>query len=217
MKVPDVLEPDDAQQRARAVELLACYYGLAPHDRHGSYTGARFDTWNTLPWAADPDRFTSDDLVAVSFLSVEVKATAAERLLDTQASMFARLLRDLGPDRDLVRETEAWPDEWAGWRLWAALDALPGVGATTASKLLARKRPALRPIYDEKVADALGTKNLWEPMRALLQERPGLHGHLLDLRDAAGVSPVVTALRVFDVVVWMDAWGARDWSRWHPS
>jgi Family of unknown function (DUF6308) len=50
------------------------------------------------------------------------------------------------------------------------LEALPGVGSTIASKLLARKRPRLRPIYDSVVATVTNTRaQLWEPLRVALR------------------------------------------------
>jgi hypothetical protein len=106
--------------------------------------------------AEDLNRFTADDLVAVSFLSVDIRPAAARKLLDTEAAMFSELLVELGPDRDLVEETHPWEDDWVGWRLWSALRALPDVGPTRASKLYARKRPRLRPIYDTVVERVIG-------------------------------------------------------------
>jgi hypothetical protein len=77
---------------------------------------------------------------------------------------FHDLLMELGDDRDLV-DMDEFPDKWVGWRLIADLRALPGVGPTVASKLLARKRPKLRPIYDSIVAAVTHTEErLWEPL-----------------------------------------------------
>lgn len=112
MRLPQLLQdPDDA----RALAVLRRYYGTggAPE----IFTGARFDAWDsTGTRAADRDRFTADDLVAVTFLSVNVSAPAAIRLLDTQAQTFSRLLSALGPDKDLANESSPWPDDWAGWQ-----------------------------------------------------------------------------------------------------
>ena len=129
---------------------------------------------------------------------------AAWALLVEQTDDFAALLRELGADRDLVQETLPWPDDWAGRRLWKKLVALPRIGPTTASKLYARKRPRLRPIYDSVVAKVLHSEEVWEPLRAQLQLDGSLHQRLVRLGDQAEVPAAVPALRVFDVVTWME-------------
>ncbi len=70
-----------------------------------------------------------------------------------------------------------------------ALRAPHKMGSTKASKLLARKRPRLRPIYDSVIAKATGSKdNLWEPLRlALRANDDALHHRLLRLRTDAGL------------------------------
>ncbi|WP_442864672.1 DUF6308 family protein [Aeromicrobium sp. HA] len=200
MRLPQALrEADDAG----AISALTRYYGGSTPVE--SFTGARFDTWDsTGSRPADTNRFTADDLVAVTFLSVEVPARAAIILLDTRAETFNSLLTALGPDRDLVEERNPWPATWVGWTLWKELTALPGVGPTTASKLLARKRPRLRPIYDSVVADVVGSNRLWEPLRSRLVSEPSLHERLVRLRQEAGLDEAVSALRVFDVIAWME-------------
>lgn len=200
MRLPKMLQdPDDR----RALAVLRQYYGT--RGQTGKFTGARFDTWDTTGtrWA-DRDRFTADDIVAVSLLSVNVSAPAAILLLGSQADAFNDLLTELGDDRDLSEEHEPWSDDWVGWVLHKELLKLPDVGPTTASKLLARKRPRLRPIYDSVVAEVIGSQRLWEPLRALLTADPALHERLLHLRGEAGLTDDVSALRVFDVVTWME-------------
>jgi hypothetical protein len=202
MLLPHALRGSDDKA---ALALLECYYGRGAHAHHQPFTGAWFDTWDsTGTRAQDLDRFTADDLVAVSFLSVNISASAARLLLAAEADSFNALLEELGPDRDLLQEKDGWPDEWVGWRLWQKLRALPDVGATRASKLYARKRPRLRPIYDSVVVKVIGTNNLWEPLRAVLQEDVDLHPRLVRLRDETQLPDEVSALRVFDVVTWME-------------
>ena len=191
---------------AAALELLRAYYGPALGER-GYYTGSAFDSWDSLGTREqDADRFTADDLVAVTFLSVAVAPHAADQLLVSRAQEFHELLVALGPDRDLVEVAEPLGEDWAGWRLDAALRSLPKVGPTISSKLLARKRPRLRPIYDSVVVAVTGTERRhWEPVReALRADGAALHRRLLRLRAAAGLQPQVSALRVFDVITWMD-------------
>ena len=185
-----VSERDDA----RAVAYLERYFGRP-------YTGAHFDEW---PERA-PDRFTADDLVAVSFLSVFVPPMAARELLLTAADRFADLLAAIGPDRDLVEEVDPVGPEWPAWRLYRAVRELGGVGPTIASKLLARKRPRLLPIYDSVVGQVTGSSEQWEPLRQLLRADGGtLHQHLVGLRHQAGVPAHVSPLRIYDVLTWME-------------
>jgi hypothetical protein len=201
MRLPTTLTNTDD---AAAVGALECYYGTGAHADHGCFTGAWFDTWDSTGTRdQDVDRFTADDLVAVSFLSVDVPPVAARMLLQTEAAKFAELLAELGPDRDLVEVKEPWGEDWAGSRLWRELVDLPDVGPTLASKLYARKRPRLRPIYDSVVESVIGQKSLWEPLRAQLQAEPDLHPRLEALRGRAQLPGGVSALRVFDVLAWM--------------
>jgi hypothetical protein len=178
-----------------AIRYLQIYYGQP-------YTGAYFDTWATSGSTAD--RITADDLIAVSFLSVVVPPMAARELLDTRADEFAELLKSVGPDRDLADQEEPVEEEQPGSQLYGAVLGLHGVGRTIGTKLLARKRPRLFPIYDSVVARVCGIGNYhWEPLRQALRT-DGLHKRLLELQERAGLGQEVSALRVFDVITWME-------------
>jgi hypothetical protein len=77
--------PDDIA----ALQLLHRYYGGTGYPSPA--VGAAFDAWDsTGTRAKDVDRFTADDLVAVTFLSVKVGAPAARRLLVDDAQRFPR-------------------------------------------------------------------------------------------------------------------------------
>jgi hypothetical protein len=121
-------------------------------------------------------------------------------------------------DRDLVDEEKELHDEWLGWALLAALRELPGVGPTTATKLFARKRPRLRPIYESVVAEVAGTSSQWEPMRQLLRaDGAQLHHRLTGTRRQAGIdahADYISPLRVWDVLAWMQ--GKKE-QRLHPA
>lgn len=146
-------DPDDD---AAALALLRRYYGerFPAPPRTG---GATFDLWDSAGTRqADSDRFTADDLVAITFLSVDTPPAAARALLVERKDEFSALLVGIGPDRELADEDEPLPDDWVGWQLLGELRSLPGVGPTTASKLLARKRPWLRPIWDSVVTAVTG-------------------------------------------------------------
>jgi hypothetical protein len=187
---------------AVAVELLERYFGV-PYLAEGCFDGAWFDTW---AGQSDPYRFTAEDLLAVKFLSVEVPKSAVRVLLRDRADEFSALLTGLGPDRDLADEDKPLEDDWAGWPLMSQLRTLKGVGPTIASKLLACKRPRLRPIWDSIVAAVTGTAaTQWEPLRVVLRaDNRALHRRLLRLRSQAGLPAMVSALRVLDVIAWCE-------------
>ncbi|MBW0090221.1 hypothetical protein I4I73_15640 [Pseudonocardia sp. KRD-184] len=202
-QLPESLQSSDDDA---ALALLTRYYGR-PFAGPGSAVGAAFDHWDsTGTRVQDVDRFTADDLVAVTFLSVDVSATAARALLRERADEFAALLADVGQDRDLVDEVDPLADDWAGWAVMSALRGLDRIGPTTASKLLARKRPRLRPIWDTVVTKVTGsTEQQWEPLRqALRADDAALHHRLLRLRAAAGLPDDIGALRIFDVICWRE-------------
>ena len=142
----------------------------------------------------------------MSFLSVFVPPMAARKLLDTNADRFANLLAAIGPDRDLADETDPIDDDWPASRFYAEIRGLHKVGRTIASKLCARKRPRLLPIYDSVVAKVTDVGDYhWEPLRLALRADGGALAATLErVRDSAGVSPDVSVLRVYDVITWME-------------
>ena len=146
--------------------------------------------------------------MAVTLLSVKVPGRAAYELLGPQRRRFEVLLEAVGPDRDFALEESVSEDDFTpGWGLWRSLENLPGLGPTTVSKLMARKRPRLFPIYDTVIDRAVlgGTGVLWAPLHAALRsDTLALQGRLIRIRIAAGLDERVSALRVFDVVSWMD-------------
>ena len=187
-----------------AVDLLRLYYGR-PYLDSGCYAGAYFDSWAPQDRAANTNRFTADDLVAITFLSVNIKARAARELLVTRAARFTDLLEAVGPDRDLVNEGEALTDDTPIWVLEQELRSIHDIGRTKATKLMARKRPRLVPIYDVVIGRVLNTKMLHrEPIRELLRTDSGaLHTRLEVIRSKAGLPEEISALRVLDVISWM--------------
>ncbi|MEJ5943678.1 DUF6308 family protein [Pseudokineococcus basanitobsidens] len=203
MRLPAALSTDDD---SAVLDLLRRYYRRPPDGEHG-FTGSAFDTWDPSGTrATSADVFTADDVVAVSLLSVDLSGRAAHELLVRRRDEFAQMLRAVGPDRDLVDEGEPIAKESPLSQLFHALDALDGVGPTRATKLIARKRPRLRPVWDGVVARHLGVGSSYvEPLRQRLREADrALHRRLVRLGEEAelvGVSP----LRVFDVVTWLEA------------
>ncbi|MGV9871043.1 DUF6308 family protein [Rhodococcus koreensis] len=71
LRLPTTLAADSD---AAAVAALTRYYGR-PYLGDDAYVGAHFDSWSsTGDRVGEAGRFTADDLVAVTFLSVQVPA-----------------------------------------------------------------------------------------------------------------------------------------------
>lgn len=203
MRLPDALQSTDDTV---PLGYLNQYYHSTVGTRK-RFTGAEFDGWDsTGTRAVDANRFTADDLIAITFLSVQVRAVQAIQILQDAEGVLSGLLADLGPDRDLVDEGEPLSSDFPGWKLIAEFRKLDHIGATTASKLVARKRPQLRPIYDSVVAAVTeSTKGLWEPLRLeLRKDNKALRRRLLTLKAQADLPAEVSALRVVDVIAWME-------------
>lgn len=187
-----------------AVALLRKYFGETYLDAR-CYTGAFFDNWAPKHREADVNKFTADDLVAITFLSVNIDARGARELLLNRAARFTDLLESVGPDRDLVDESQALTDDDPIWLLEEELRSIRGIGRTKATNLMARKRPRLIPIYDVVVGQMLNTRNRHrDPIREALRADGGaLNSRLLSLRSKAGLPDTIGILRVLDVVSWM--------------
>lgn len=203
--LPDVLYRDEA------ATLLKEYF-FARDTRDPSltaYTGAVFEQFPVgVDRLATANIFTSDDLLAVNMLSVDVPAQAAILMLGPDADRLSQLLAQIPHDLDLAYADPEHIDEGSASRqLWELVRSYRGIGQTRASKLLARKRPRLFPVIDSVVKRALGHSDkasFWQTMRHHLSvDDRALHRQLLNLRDEAGLPENISALRVFDVVVWM--------------
>lgn len=203
IRLPKVLVADDD---GAAVEVLRRYF-TEPLVKTGYLrSGARWDTWDsTGTRGRDADTFTADDLVAVTMLSVDVSPDGAQILLRERVDEFGELLVAVGPDRDLADEADELTPESPVCRLEAALWTVPSIGRTVASKLIARKRPRLFPIYDRVIGEVLDTKQAHlEPVRTALRADDGaLQRRLVSLRERAGLDEAVPALRILTVLAWM--------------
>lgn len=202
-RLPPSLRSDDD---AEALAMLRAYYEPSIGSP-GSYAGALFDTWDSAGTRyAMLDEFTADDLLAVSFLSVRFNAATAHALLNERRAELSDLLDLVGEDRDLAEVEEPIDHSWPAWKLYEALRSIHGIGRTKATKLMARKRPRLIPIYDPVVGKVTDTEDhQWVPLHAAL--RPGgllSHERLVRLAAEAGLDQTVSALRVLDVIAWMD-------------
>ena len=158
-------------------------------------------------------RITHEDVLAVAAVNVTVSARLSRQLLtDPVAGSLEQLLRRLPTDVDLWdAEDETLAVARQAWEEIRTLDE-DGHGTAdrwvAASKLLARKRPRLVPLYDEKIrrvaALADGTDwwlSLREALRHDCEDNEVRHRVRQAMREA-GVPGYVSVLRSLDVILW---------------
>lgn len=180
------------------------------------YSGSRFETFAGGGVAVDPNRITPADLTAVSMLAVHVPAQAAIGVTERLTEQIDDLLVRIPIDAKLEEISEAEFEQLLGsgspsddlWSLLRQREDVWGVGQTTASKMIARKRPHLVPIYDSVVARQTGlrdSKHQWTQWFDSFQGDAGraLAELLSTIRDEAE-QPHLSLLRVLDIVLWMD-------------
>lgn len=171
------------------------------------YTGAHFHDL-TYSGPSHPDHFDIADIASLSLLSVTLNGPMARELMEN-SDLSTELAREL--DRDLgdltnadVQKLESNDGLNGAWRLIRRID---GVGPTRTSKLLARKRPRLVPIWDSVISRVLGldrTRDYWIFFhRALTAEDRALDQRLSYLADKVGVADRYSRLRVLDILAWM--------------
>lgn len=223
--VPDIVagrRDDEASQRIRK------YYTLTTTAGRPAFSGAQFDDFE--PEDNPRDRFTAADLLSTGLLGVHVSGDGIVRLLmdESRTSTMNKLLAVLPDDVDLSDLNDRAfaglldnPDS-PGAMLWDMLRENDTrlrirVGPTLASKLLARKRPRLIPIWDSKIEAQLGLKGSrdhWRVMRQILSEDDGkLVDRLETIRRKSGQQERISLLRTFDVAVWH----AEKYKQWEPT
>jgi hypothetical protein len=187
--------------RGEAVDGLQAYF------HHAVYTGRCFerldgggDRWDVA------DRLTGADLAALPLLSVRLaRGELIIDLLETHAGKINALLSAI--PTDVTMHEAAWylyADNSAAYELYLLLRSCRGVGRTTAYKLLARKRPHLLPVYDDRLRTMLARpSNSWACLWSWFQVRPERAIGLVNLRDEVGDIDDVSLLRVLDVALWV--------------
>ena len=195
------------QNNTKTKKLLLDYFNEDP--QHDLYSGRRF---NYLGGQSTPSEITADDLLALSTLSVPTPGSAAVELMEDQElrSQIHGILGELPENicctteegRALLTRKDSRLAE-----LFHLIKGVRGFGNVRASKLLARKRPRLVPIYDSVIRNALGVRGVndhWQFMVDIFQDET-LLGRLKKLRDDLEMSAdEISLLRIFDIVVWMD-------------
>ncbi|MEO8284028.1 MAG: DUF6308 family protein [Pseudarthrobacter sp.] len=199
-----------------AAQLLRTYYRRTTSGLPG-YTGSMFNCWGGGGDASPVvNRVTPDDLIAVSFLSVDVPGEAAFGILETHAALISDLLAQIPADLCMA---DAQPDDFdkvlgdasPAHQLWHVLRGRDtgrwGMGETRTSKLMARKRPLLVPIYDSVVGHVMsmesGSMGQWERWRSALTDGTGLPQRLQEIRRLSRITDPISDIRVMDIVLWM--------------
>lgn len=203
------LRPENSDE---AVVLLQGYYAGVLETGMGFEGGwwDGFDPSGTRNLSAST--FTADDLLSASLLSADIHPTALLHILGERAEGLSSALQTLGGDRDLGSlSAHEVKDLEMNSTIWRELRAIPFIGPTRASKLIARKRPNLIPIYDNIVGEAVygGTSMAqWGRLHtALTADHGALNDHLSSLRLRSGLPDWISSLRIFDVIAWLDASG----------
>ncbi len=191
------LEVGPASTRVRS-------YFTEPSEAEPFFGGARFERWGA-PTAAEANTVTSDDLLAVSLLGPPVPGHAVIRILDTDAKPISKCLKAISPDRPLWKFAvdDLYDPDQPYLRLWRLVSAPRGMGPARTSKLLARKRPKLFPIFDSVTGPVVGSSLAhWRNVHALVSDED-IRSRLRAIRKEAGVGKDISLLRILDVAVWM--------------
>lgn len=165
-----------------------------------------------------PMRLTAEDLLSVSFLSVDVPASAAWQLLTrleaTVSSLLLKIPAELTIENEDCDYELTFGAQSALQQLWDVVrhgtdyqGKKWGIGPTIASKILARKRPSLVPIQDEVVVRMLGISDKdywrawWEAMHLDFDGRRPVVDLANKIRSESGATHL-SLLRTLDIALW---------------
>ena len=202
-RLAQLLEPSGHDE---AVGLVRGYY--RPISKGGRFEGRGFDVFEGGVLSDnDPNHLTPEDLIAVQLLHVPMSPGVITALLSTDARKIESVLGRIGLDVvfEDPRAVELFGDHGPVEEAYHELRSIKGVGETTATKILARKRPHLVPIIDRAVRKSLGRKrgHIWQPLQVWIQDsnhaRPA---ELERIRSDARLSNCPSILRIFDVLAW---------------
>ena len=196
---------EDAVKGIRSVlprcNQLVSEFLNSPDDYGAGFAGPTFD----LLQPNDPNAWHSSDLVAVGLLDVKVPPSGVRAMLLEQAATFNSALAAVDPDVPLWADDDEQVEAALvhAAELSRLLAGITGVGRTTSSKLLARKRPNLVPINDSVIRRLLGVQPS-DDFPRLLRAALRTDGIMALIRDArpsefSGLSE----LRILDIALWM--------------
>ncbi len=156
--------------------------------------------------------------MSLALLDVGLEPKTMIGLLDRDTEI-ASLLGRIDPSLSLADAPDPRDESEGPWvpatQLWKVLRSVPQVGRARASKLMARKRPHLIPIFDRHLAEALRlTKhdNDWliiqQVVRTHAQRLAELQFELQANHPGEGRLKGLSQLRILDIVIWMRSHGA---------
>lgn len=206
---PAILQPENAPA---AIHHLRTYFGPS------GPTGAlfeRLDRGGDAPGVAY--HLTPADVLSLPLLSARVSGHAVRDLLsDPLYGQVRDLLIHIPPSATITKPAGRallGPGGPAD-HLWQTIrgagrdgGSRSVFGSVKVSKLMARKRPHLVPIFDKLVRDQFGARsgaNQWADLCTLFQDGDFVV-HLERLRRDAGIGEDISLLRVMDIAVWMEA------------
>jgi Family of unknown function (DUF6308) len=193
--------------RDESLSALQRYFDQ--HRTAAGYTGRWFERFaggGDRPGVANT--VTEADVLALNFLSITSLADVAIDTTITYVHRIRRLLEQIPVD--LPMHSMAWSTYEPGapaFRLWDLFRRCGGNHRpVTASKLLARKRPHLIPVYDNRVKAMLkAPESPWNCLWTWFHTDPTRAAAVADLRTEAGGIEDITLLRCLDVILWMKA------------
>nr|WP_276548735.1 DUF6308 family protein [Brachybacterium muris] len=179
----------------------------------GTFTGSHFESFAGAPNPVN--EVTAADLLAVQTLAVTVSSRAALGILETYAQRISELLSDIDPTLKLEEVRDEGDFETvlgknsSAQALWDLLRRNNpeakrwNLGATTASKIMARKRPHLIPIDDSVVTRVFGrgTASSWRMWRDELLADNYLIERADEIKEHVERTDLST-LRALDIVLW---------------
>lgn len=222
MDLDDVVKRADRYLGSSAASHLIAYYGAAfggsAERTTPIYTGGWFETagrradmTGQLFVDPDPNELTIEDLAAPALLSVPLDYKQMKALIGLNPelrTLFARIKADRPLQSEDAVDMSVDPWAAADEAFWM-LRSVDGVGRTKASKLLARKRPALLPVWDRKVSRRLGLRkkdNDWPVVQHVIQvRRSALEAMRQEVAEALDASQLahLPLTRALDVAIWM--------------
>lgn len=200
-----------------AVDLLKDYY--RPISQGGRFEGSEFDCLAGGSLSDNnPNHLTPEDLIAVQLLDVRMSPHVIADLLITDARKCDCFLAKIPVDLAFEdpKAVELFSDNGIVEQAYHELHDVKGIGETTATKILARKRPRLVPIIDSAVRRSLGRKraHIWRPLQFWIQdENQARVPELERIRSDAELPNSLSILRVFDVLAWRVGTGKVELSR----